>query len=176
MTYPTIVSDPPWSYRDTLGPRGAGHHYPTMTLADLCALPVFSWARPDAHLYLWVTNSHLREGLDLVKAWGFEYKTMLTWIKSGSLGLGHYYRVNTEHCLFAVRGRLDVLRHDVRNHFTAPIGKHSSKPEAFYDLVEQMSPAPRLEMFARHQRLGWDTWGNECFVASGLSDPFDLKG
>jgi N6-adenosine-specific RNA methylase IME4 len=169
----TIVADPPWPFRDRLpGPgRGAVRHYPSMTLEALSALPVGSRAAADAHLYVWCTNTHLREGLDLVAAWGFRYKTMLTWIKTGRLGMGHYYRGNTEHVLFAARGRLPVLRHDLQNHFTAPAsGQHSAKPEAFYDLVELMSPAPRLELFARRQRLGWDTWGNECFTASGLRE------
>jgi N6-adenosine-specific RNA methylase IME4 len=96
---------------------------------------------------------------------------MLTWVKGRRLGMGHYYRGNTEHVLFATRGQLPVLRHNVRNHFTAPASEqHSAKPEAFYDLVELMSPSPRLEMFARRQRLGWNTWRNECFRAEGLAD------
>lgn len=158
-TWPSVVIDPPWRY-DNRATRGAAEdHYETMGLPELAALPVP--ASPDAHLYLWVTAAFIRDGFDLLDAWGFTYKTALTWVKP-SIGMGNYYRVNTEHVLFAVRGRLPTLCNDVGTWFAAPRTQHSAKPEVFYDQVERCSPSPWLEMFARRRRLGWDVWGDEA--------------
>lgn len=157
--YPTIVIDPPWRY-DNVATRGAAEdHYPTMTLDQLAALELP--ADDDAHLYLWTTNSFLRPAFDLVDAWGFTYKTTLTWCKP-SIGMGNYWRNNTEHILFAVRGRCPTLVNNVGTWFEAPKTQHSAKPETFYDLVERASPGPWMEMFARRRRMGWDVWGNEA--------------
>lgn len=190
MKYQTIVLDPPWQYRKgpqvkPHGRRWAEDVYPTMTNAEIQALPVGELADDNAHLYLWVTNprlygerdSDLITPHDLIKAWGFKYKTCLTWVKS-QIGLGSYFRGQTEHVLFAVRGDLRVEPSARQSNvivteddemaggsFFAPRGPlgHSSKPDAFYDLVEATSPGPYLELFARRQRLGWQTWGNESF-------------
>jgi N6-adenosine-specific RNA methylase IME4 len=159
VTYPTVVIDPPWRY-DNVATRGAAaDHYPTMSLDELAALHIPS--ADDSHLYLWVTAAFLRDGFNLLDAWGFTYKTILTWCKP-SIGMGNYFRVNTEHVLFATRGRQPTLRNDVGTWFEAPRTKHSAKPESFYDLVESCSPGPWLEMFARRRRFGWHTWGNEA--------------
>lgn len=158
-TFATVVADPPWRY-DNWATRGAAEdHYPTMAMEDLAALHVP--AADDAHLYLWVTNGFLREGFDLIDAWGFTYKTVLSWCKP-SIGMGNYFRNNTEHVLFALKGKLPTERKDVGTWFEAPKTKHSAKPEAFYDLVESCSPGPYLEMFARRQRMGWSVWGDEA--------------
>jgi N6-adenosine-specific RNA methylase IME4 len=130
-----------------------------MSLDELAALHIPS--ADDSHLYLWVTAAFLRDGFNLLDAWGFTYKTILTWCKP-SIGMGNYFRVNTEHVLFATRGRQPTLRNDVGTWFEAPRTKHSAKPESFYDLVESCSPGPWLEMFARRRRFGWHTWGNEA--------------
>lgn len=172
MRYRTIVADPPWRYIEGKhsGLRGTAEtHYPTMAMWEIVGLPVDSLSHDDAHLYLWVTNPVLTEqrtkGLspnDIARAWGFEPKTILTWVKD-RIGLGHYYRGQTEHVIFAVRGRAPIpesLRKS--NVVRGPVRAHSQKPDSFYDLVELVSPEPRLEMFARRQRLGWDTWGNEA--------------
>ncbi len=161
-TYRTIAADPPWQY-DNRATRGAAEdHYPTMSVEELCALPVAEWAAPEAHLYLWTTNGFLREAFDVLKAWGFEYKTCLTWVKP-QLGLGNYFRSSTEHILFGTRGGLGTLNSDQRNWFEAKrTGRHSEKPGAFFHLAELCSPEPRLEMFARTRRFGWETWGNEA--------------
>jgi N6-adenosine-specific RNA methylase IME4 len=159
--YRTIVADPPWRY-DNRATRGAAEdHYATMSLAELAGLDVEERAAEQAHLYLWTTNGFLREAFDLVDAWGFEYRTCLTWVKP-QIGLGNYFRSSTEHVLFGVRGRLRTLVRDERNWLEAPRGRHSAKPEAFYDLVQRASPGPYLEMFARQRRLGWDVWGREA--------------
>ena len=97
------------------------------------------------------------------------YKTMITWAKT-QIGMGMYFRNTTEHALFGVRGRLKCLRRDVPTHFVAPRGSHSAKPEAFYDIVESMSPGPYLDVFARRLRLGWDCWGNEVYNVPGLPE------
>lgn len=158
-----IVIDPPWRY-DNVATRGAAEdHYPTMSLDELAKLPIP--AAENSHLYLWVTNGFLRQGFDLLDAWDFTYKTVLTWCKP-SIGMGNYFRNNTEHVLFAVRGKLPTQRKDKGTWFEAPKTRHSAKPDSFYDLVEACSPGPYLEMFARKRRLDlggeWHFWGNEA--------------
>ena len=176
MKYRTIVADPPWQYRKAAegGPhsrRWAEDVYPTMPMAEIINLPIREHAEDEAHLDLWVTNPRIcgdrnsHDGItpfDILAAWGFEYKTMLTWVKP--IGLGSYFRGATEHVLFGVRGRLPIEPSSREsNVITAPRGEHSAKPQAFYDLVERVSPGPYLDLFARCQRFGWDTWGNQCF-------------
>jgi N6-adenosine-specific RNA methylase IME4 len=157
-TFRTIVIDPPWRY-DNVTTRGAAEdHYQTMGLDELARLEVP--AGENAHLYLWTTNSFLREGFGLLDAWGFAYKTCLTWVKP-QMGLGNWFRSATEHVLFGIRGDLPTLRNDVKKWFEAPNESHSKKPELFYGLVEGSSPGPYLDMFARSPRDGWSAWGNE---------------
>ena len=158
-TYPTIVIDPPWQY-DNKATRGAAEdHYSTMSLDELEALVVP--ATDNAHLYLWVTNGFLRQGFDLLDAWGFTYKTTLTWVKP-QMGMGNYFRGGTEHVLFGIRGSLPTNAKDILNWFRADRTKHSAKPELFYDIVEKSSPGPWLEMFARRRRFNWEVWGDEA--------------
>ena len=180
--YPTIVADPPWRY-DTPhtvgdGSKGAGAMYPSMTNEELMMLPIGAWAQDDAHLYLWVTNAHMAASYRLVTAWGFEPKTIITWVKGRiegnrlvqHVGLGTHYRTATEHVLFCVRGRLQPMNHNATTAFIAPRGEHSEKPAAFYDMVEHMSPGPYLDVFSRRQRMGWSTWGNEAYNPDDLLD------
>lgn len=181
--YRTIVADPPWAYdvgngtpfpptrrvgggfARSVGPRDT---YPRMTMDQLCALK--PPAADDAHLYLWTTNGFMCEAHDLARAWGFTPKTILTWGKThkgdptrASMKTGYWFRGATEHIVFAVRGSLRLKRRDLPTLYLWPrIGQHSVKPDASYDLIEQASPGPYLELFARRQRLGWDTWGNEA--------------
>lgn len=171
--YRTIVADPPWRYE--LRQHDASHRgrapYPMMSEAELIGLPVGTWAGDNAHLYLWTTNAHMLEAHQIVKAWGFETKTIITWVKGRfehgrliqHMGLGNYYRGSTEHILFCIRGTLPTFNHDLTTAFVAPRGEHSEKPQTFYDMVEHMSPGPYLDVFARKQRMGWDTFGNEAF-------------
>jgi N6-adenosine-specific RNA methylase IME4 len=178
VRYRTIVADPPWAYDSaritTTGKQRRAEaigHYPTMPLDDICALPVVGLAEDDAHLYLWVTCPLIFHGERVMEAWGFEYKSFLTWEKLGSLGMGFHWRNQTEHVLFGVRGSLPIPPEKrQRNIFRAPRGRHSQKPDTFLDIVEQVSPGPYLEMFARRQRFGWDTWGNEAFEHVDLGD------
>lgn len=157
-TFSTIVIDPPWQYGNTATRGAAEDHYPTMTYDQLAELELP--AAENCHLYLWVTNNFLRDGLELCDVWGFEYKTLLTWVKP-QMGMGNYFRSVTEHIIFGLRGSLPTARRDRTNVVNADRRRHSAKPDAFYDLVEEMSPGPYIDMFSRSRRMGWHTWGNE---------------
>lgn len=163
--FSTIVADPPWAYdnKATRNAVGTEAKYPTMTLDELCALPVLERAAEEAHLYLWTTNGFLRDSFDVMEAWGFEYKTTLVWVKP-QLGMGNYFRSGTEYVLFGVRGGLRTLDGNQPNWFQADRGRHSAKPGSFFDLVHRNSRPPYLEMFARRRRLDpdWEYWGNEA--------------
>lgn len=157
--YRTIVIDPPWDHEGlSLAGRGAPE-YAVMSHEELLALPVAEWAEDNCHLYLWTTNNFILRAGELARAWGFEFKTMLTWVKP-RIGLGSYFRSSTEQVLFAVRGEMMTRARDIPTHFSAPTGEHSEKPQEFFDLVERASYGPYLEAFARKQREGWGVWGN----------------
>jgi N6-adenosine-specific RNA methylase IME4 len=146
--------------------RGAQRHYPLMKTREIAALDVASLAGANAHLYLWTTNNFLEDGLEVVRAWGFRYVTMITW-KKQHIGLGQYFRGMTEHCLFAVRGslpyrtRADGKRAQGTTFIEADRTEHSVKPEKLREYAELVSYEPRIELFARHRSPGWDAWGNE---------------
>ena len=167
--YDIIYADPPW--KESGGgkiKRGADRHYPLMSTKDIMALPVTELCNEDAHLYLWVTNNYMADGLEVMKAWGFGYRTTITWVKD-RFGLGQYYRGQTEHCLFGVRGFIPYKMEDGKRQqgvtfFEAPRTRHSVKPQKMRDLIEKVSSRPgfkKLEMFARTNVDGWDIWGNE---------------
>ena len=188
--YSTVVADPPWPYNAngvalpiTVKNNGelsrgvSNMGFSTLSIDDLCAMPVGDLADRNAHLYLWVTNAFMEEGHQIARAWGFMPKTIVTWVKVHqddpcrvSMKTGYYFRGATEHAIFAVRGSLRLSTNEgVPTAFLWPrIGSHSVKPPAFGDLVERCSPGPYLELFARRQRLGWDSWGHgyETAVAS----------
>ncbi len=160
-----IVMDPPWDWGDEgdVDQFGRGRPtYSTMPLEEVAVLPVGELADDNCHLYLWITNRSLPKGFDLLAGWGFRYVTALTWCKP-SIGMGNYFRNNTEHVLFGVKGSLPLLYQDTGTWFEAPrAGKHSSKPPQFYQMVTRLSPGPRLEMFARSPREGFTVWGAEA--------------
>lgn len=136
-----------------------------MTVAAIGSLPVIDFADDDAHLYLWTTQRFLRDVWSVAEAWGFHPSSVLAWCKQPrGFNQGRMFGSCLEFCLFAWRGTAPPKGNPVvsRNWFEWPRGRHSAKPEAFYDLVESVSPGPYLELFARRQRLGWDTWGNEA--------------
>jgi N6-adenosine-specific RNA methylase IME4 len=178
--YRTIVADPPWRYTnkaDGVKELGASkaeraRRYHTMRTEDMARLPVADLADERAHLYVWVTNPVLTEQRQsiigdltapaLIRAWGFEPRSLVTWVKAGPPGLGFYWRGNTEHVIFATRGDAKVpVERRLRNHFESPRRGHSEKPDLFLDLVEQVSDGPYVEMFARRARFGWDYWGDQ---------------
>jgi N6-adenosine-specific RNA methylase IME4 len=163
--YSTIVADPPWPI---LG-KGDGASrvrppYPLMQVEQIKLMGVSEVAADDAHLWLWTTTQFICQARSVAEAWGFVPSTLITWCKPG-LGAGARFRPNTEFIWFCERGyeRLPITRRDLGTWFQWPRGGHSVKPEAFYDLVETVSPGPYLELFARRQRMGWHTWGNEAF-------------
>jgi len=137
-----------------------------MSIDDIAALRVDRLAAPDAHLWLWVTNADWQQQIAVMTAWGFSYRSCLTWIKP-RLGLGQYLRNQTEHLLLGVRGHAPVQFRSQGSWFYAPQQEHSHKPEEQYAIIERCSPGPYLELFARRTRPGWHVWGNEvtCDVA-----------
>ena len=173
--YKTIYADPPWQFQNRTGKVAPEHkrlnRYPTMKLEDIMKLPVGDVADEKSHLYLWVPNALLPEGLQVMEAWGFEYKTNLIWEKTrkdgepDGRGVGFYFRNVTEILLFGIKGEknrtLDPGRSQV-NLIRAMKKEHSRKPEEFIDLIEKCSNAPYLEVFARGNRDSWDMWGNQA--------------
>ncbi len=162
--YRCIVADPPW-YMQGGGKCkcGADKHYDLLKTPDIIKvmLRASCW-RPESnsHLWLWVTNNFLEDGLHVMKSLGYRYVTNMAWAKD-KIGLGRYLRGQHELCLFGVRGRLSSESKSVPSLITAPRTTHSTKPDAAMKAIEQVSPGPRLEMFARTPRLGWAQWGNE---------------
>lgn len=157
--YTTILADPPWAMNQ-IGSRGAAQHYPVMPLDEIKALPVHRLAADNAHLWLWVTNADIFRQIEVMQAWGFTYKSCLTWIKP-YYGLGGYLRNQTEHLLLGVKGRLPVQFRGQGSWTFAPLQGHSHKPEEQYAIIERCSPGPYLELFARRPQPGWESWGNE---------------
>ena len=172
MSYRTILIDPPWPERGGGRiKRGADRHYALLRLEDIVPTILRApWtAADDAHLYLWATNTNLPFAVSMFPALGFRYITAITWAKP-SAGIGQYFRGQTEHLLFGVRGKGLALRreHSDRRDLSTLIEteskrrKHSRKPLEAYELIEAASPAPRVELFARTAREGWDAWGHEA--------------
>jgi len=175
----TILADPPWRFSNRTGKMAPEHRrlsrYSTMSLKEILELPVAQIAAPNSHLYLWVPNALILEGLEVMNRWGFEYKTNLVWYKvrkdggPDGRGVGFYFRNVTELVLFGIRGRMRTLspgRTQV-NVLASRKREHSRKPEELYEIIEQCSPGPWLEMFARHGRPEWAQWGDEI---PGLSE------
>lgn len=173
--FATILADPPWRFTNRTGKMAPEHHrlsrYGTLTTDEIAGLPVARVAAPVAHLYLWVPNALLAEGLRVMQAWGFEYKTNIVWHKlrkdglSDGRGVGFYFRNVTELILFGIRGKnartLAPGRRQV-NYIGTRKREHSRKPDEQYDIIEPCSPGPYLEMFARGARPGWAAWGNQA--------------
>ena len=189
-SYAAILADPPWRFR-TWDQRvaipktrkgifpgtntSAATHYDTMAIEDIRALPVGDLAATDCSLFLWMTWPNLLDGLSVIEAWGFEYKTAaFVWTKAhagqlemfdddleGLLGMGYWTRANSEPCLLATRGRPKRLSADVRQAIIEPRRQHSRKPDCVHGRIERLVAGPYVELFARARRPGWDAWGNE---------------
>lgn len=173
--YSTILADPPWRFANRTGKMAPEHRrlarYRTLTFEEIEALPVPRVVAPTAHLYLWVPNALLPQGLKVMATWGFEYKTNIVWHKrrrdggSDGRGVGFYFRNVTELILFGVRGKnartLSPGRRQV-NYLGTRKREHSRKPDEQFDIIESCSPGPYLELFARGVRPGWAVWGNEA--------------
>lgn len=156
----TIYCDPPWRYGKNHKRGAADNHYVTMKMADIAALPVDRLSDVRSHLHLWTTTSFLKEALGLIDHWGFDYKSMMVWCKPG-LGLGNYWRVTHEILLLGVKGQLTFNEHSHMSWQFFDRGRHSEKPEAFRQLIEKVSPAPRIELFGRRPCPGWTVFGNQ---------------
>jgi N6-adenosine-specific RNA methylase IME4 len=173
--YQCLVVDPPWKYELRANDKTHRNRipYPPMETEEILALPVLELCdRTGAVLWLWTTNNFMAEAYNCIKRWGMSPKTILTWVKTTKaggvhIGVGHWLRNATEHCIIATRGEARSFRHlrTLTNQSTvlmAPRREHSRKPEVFYTLVEQLCPVEnRLELFARQRRPGWESWGNE---------------
>lgn len=173
--FATVLADPPWRFINRTGKVAPEHRrlsrYETMSVPEICVLPVSDFLAPTAHLYLWVPNALLPDGLDVMKAWGFNYKSNIIWHKlrkdggSDGRGVGFYFRNVTEILLFGVRGKnprtLAPGRSQV-NYLGTRKREHSRKPDEQYNLIESCSPGPYLEMFSRGIRQDWTSWGNQA--------------
>lgn len=181
--YGAIYADPPWMFERWHRPdpakgekfRAAEDHYQTMPLADIAALPVSEIAAPDSALFLWVTWPFMELSLQVVSAWGFQYKTCaFCWTKADArqphffqedttpyMGLGYWTRANSEPCILATRGKPKRSNADVRQAIVEPKRQHSRKPDGMYDRIERLVAGPYCELFARNKRPGWDSWGNQ---------------
>ncbi|HZZ49061.1 MAG TPA: MT-A70 family methyltransferase [Pseudonocardia sp.] len=172
--FSTIYADPPWRFTNRTGKVAPEHRrldrYDTMTIDDICGLPIADTAADNAHLYLWVPNALLPEGLRVLESWGFRYVSNLVWAKRrkdggpDGRGVGFYFRNVTELVLFGVRGSLRTLAPGRRqvNMVETRKREHSRKPDEMYELIEACSPGPYLELFARYPRNGWCGWGAEA--------------
>jgi N6-adenosine-specific RNA methylase IME4 len=171
----TILADPPWQFTNRTGKIAPEHkrlcRYDTMRLDDIARLPIADISAPTAHLYLWCPNALLPEGLAVMKSWGFAYKSNLVWHKirkdggSDGRGVGFYFRNVTELILFGIRGKNARTLAPGRSQINL-IGtrkrEHSRKPDEQYDIIENCSPGPRLELFSRGVRSGWEAWGDQA--------------
>lgn len=171
----TVLADPPWQFSNRTGKVAPEHRrlsrYGTLTLPEIMEIPVSEACAPNAHLYLWVPNALLQEGLDVLKAWGFEYKTNIVWHKirkdggPDGRGVGFYFRNTTELVLFGTRGRLRTSQagRTQVNMIRTQKREHSRKPDELYELIEACSPGPHLELFARGKfSPEWHVWGNQA--------------
>lgn len=178
--YSTILADPPWQFQNRTGKVAPEHkrllRYPTMELSEILDLPVARLAGARSHLYLWVPNALLKDGLRVMEAWGFTYKSNIVWFKvrkdggPDGRGVGFYFRNVTELVLFGVRGSMRTLKPGRTQVNTLATRKreHSRKPDEIYDIIEACSPGPYLELFARFTRKGWEQWGNEDVEENSL--------
>ena len=171
--FATIMADPPWLFENSTGKMAPEHkrlfRYPTMTNEEIMSMPVNEIALPKSHLYLWVPNALIETGLEVMKRWGFTYKTNIVWYKvrkdggPDRRGVGFYFRNVTELILFGVKGNFRTLDpgRSMPNIIISQKREHSRKPEEVYDVVEKCSQGPFLELFARHSRSNWTSWGNQ---------------
>ncbi len=170
----TVLADPPWRFMNRTGKVAPEHgrlgRYDTLSVEEIAAIPLASVVASRSHCYLWVPNALVREGLEVLEAWGYTYKTNLVWHKvrqdggSDGRGVGFYFRNVTELVLFGVRGSLRTLQPGRRqtNLIATRKREHSRKPDELYDIIEGCSPGPFLELFARYPRGGWSVWGDEA--------------
>lgn len=173
--YRTIVADPPWDHSDgtgasysSKGRRDCDLPYPPMSLAQIEAVPIDKWADHCSTLFLWTTNRYLDAAFDVARAWRFPHVATLVWCKQRGLGSGGVFYSNVEFVLYCRRAGVAAPARIHSRWFDWPRSNHSAKPEAFMDMVEEVSAGPYLELFSRRARLGWDTWGDEALGGTEL--------
>lgn len=181
MKYKTILADPPWN--ESGGgkiKRGADRHYPLMKTQEIIDMKdmIGDISEDNSHLYLWVTNNFLKDGLKVMDEWSYRYVTNIAWVKGGNIGLGQYFRGCHELCLFGVKGMLPykVIKEKRQQGVTvinAKKRKHSKKPEEMRRMIELVSYAPRIELFARERYEGWDAWGDQ--IEDSIQERLDGK-
>ena len=163
--YKVIYADPPWDYRNkkTGGSMisGAASKYSTMTLGEICSLPVSDITDENSVLFLWVTCPMQDEGMQVMKAWGYKYKTKIYWRKIMSLGMGFWFRGQVEECWLGIKGNIKAFRLQIPNFIQTKALRHSQKPEEMRKIIEMTGLSPRIELFARQKTENWDAWGNE---------------
>jgi N6-adenosine-specific RNA methylase IME4 len=179
--YSIIYADPPWHYK-TYSPKGNGRsaekHYPTMSIAEIKALPVEQLAADDCALFMWITFPCMKEAFEVLEAWGFQYKTVaFVWVKQNRIsdglfwGMGYWTRSNAEICVLATKGHPKRVSSDVHQVIMSHVERHSKKPDEARDrIVQLMGDLPRIELFARQKTDGWDVWGNEVDSSIELSE------
>lgn len=165
-TFGCILADPPWSFRTWSGKTGTPHrtaedHYKTMTLRDIAALPVEEVAAKDCALFMWVVDSHVDQAIHLAAAWGFKFKTIAFVWDKGRIGMGYWTRKQAEVCLLFTRGKPKRISKSIRQVIREPRREHSRKPDVTHERIESLVAGPYLELFARSQRPGWVSWGNQ---------------
>ena len=169
--YKVIYADPPWHFRSYSKKgegRNATQHYNCMSISEICNLPVGDLSDDNCTLLMWAVDPMLPEALEVIKAWGFKYKTVgFTWAKQNKndlgmfTGLGYWTRANPEMCLLATKGKPKRISKSVRQLVIDKRQEHSRKPDVIYDRIEQLLDGPYVELFARRERTGWDSWGNQ---------------
>lgn len=167
IKYGTIYVDPPWQYGNQSTRAATDNHYPTMPIEEIAGLPVSKLAADKCHLHLWTTNGFLKDALWLIEEWGFEFKSTFIWVKP-QLGIGNYWRCSHEILLLGVKGGLTFEPSNIKSWIKCKRTKHSAKPREVRDLIEQVSPEPRIELFARSAADGWTVWGNQ--IELGMFD------
>lgn len=185
--YGAILADPPWSFKSwtsasLLPTRSKETHYRTMTMADIKALRVADIAAPNSCCFLWVTDSHLDEGIEVLKAWGFKYRTIaFIWVKTTKagapkMGMGLWTRKEAEICIMGTRGRPRRRGAGVRQVIMEQRREHSRKPDAIRERIEALVPGPYAELFSRRRGAGWTVWGNEVDKFDGGANVSTTQG
>ena len=171
--YKIILADPPWSYQfGRVGheyKHGSAAKYETMSVETLCSLNVCDITNKNSVLFLWATTPLLPDAFTLMTAWGFKYKTAIYWRKIMSLGMGFWFRGQVEVCLMGIKGSIKAFHSQKPNFIQSKVRKHSQKPDELYSIIEELNLNPKIELFARQRREGWDVYGNE------LSDTIQKK-
>lgn len=160
VKWATVYADPPWQYGNQATRAATDNHYPTMTTDEICALPVGSIVADTGHLHLWTTNGFLREAFSVIEAWGFEFKSAFIWAKP-QMGIGNYWRVSHEYLLLGTRGSATFRSKSLKSWAELDRSEHSTKPGEVRKMIEEASPSPMLELFARRVYTGWSAWGNQ---------------